>query len=339
MLKIAILGCGYWAAFQVAAWQAVGASAVAVWNRTKTRAEAFAKAWGIPRVFETAGDLFAWGEFDIADIITDVGGHEPLTLLAAAHGKPVICQKPMSYTYESCRRMVDACAAAGCWFAVHENFRYQPPAAQFIKAARSGVIGKPLHAQINMRSPDIELMAKQPALRAMPHMALRDMGPHIFDVARAAFGEMASMYALPVYSYRAEGVDVPDAAVCVMKAESGAAVSCNLVHEWNVNMTVAGEKGSVTLDRDNILRVRTGAGEQAVDTKDWKRLPYIPDEDWNLHGGHIMSAIPRCLADLAGSFQRGAPAPTSGADNLKTMELVFAAIESFETGQAVDIPI
>ncbi|HML48823.1 MAG TPA: Gfo/Idh/MocA family oxidoreductase [Clostridia bacterium] len=144
MLKIAVFGCGYWAAFQVAAWQAQGARVVALWNRTKARAEAFAQRWNIPRVFDSAEALMAWGEFDIADIIADVGAHEALTLLAAQYRKPVICQKPMGSTLESCEKMAQACREAGVWFAVHENFRYQPPTQRFIEAVRSGAIGRPI---------------------------------------------------------------------------------------------------------------------------------------------------------------------------------------------------
>ena len=220
MLRIAVFGCGYWAAFQVAAWQAQGAQVVAVWNRTRAKADAFAEKFSIPNVFDTPEEVYDWGGFDIADIIADAPAHEELTLLAAKRGKAVICQKPMAPTLEACRRMVEGCAAAGVWYAVHENFRYQPPTVAFIEAVRSGVIGKVLHASIAMRSPDLAIMEKQPALKVMPHMVLRDMGPHIFDVARAAFGEMDSIYAVPVYSY--EGIDVPDATTGIVLSSSSA---------------------------------------------------------------------------------------------------------------------
>lgn len=337
MLKVAVFGCGYWAHFQVGAWQAQGAKVVALWNRTRFKADAFAAKWGIERVFDTPQALFEWGQFDVADIITDVGAHESLTLMAASYGKPVICQKPMAYTLDACERMAAACRKAGVWFAVHENFRYQPPTQKFIEAVRSGVIGKVLYAQINMRSPDKAIIAKQDALRTMPHMVLRDIGPHAFDVARAAFGEMTSLYAVPVYSYRDSGIDVPDAALCTLKTADGGVIACHLVHEWNDRFTAQGERGRIVLDHDNVLHIEVNGHETVTDTKTWDKLPYIPDEDWELHGGHIMSAIPRCLDALTQAFEAGVPAPTGGEDNLKTMRLVFAAIDSFETGKVVPI--
>jgi len=70
-------------------------------------------------VFDTPEQTFAAGDFDIADIIADVGAHEPLVLMAAQHKKDVICQKPMASDYPSCQRMVESCRKADVWYAVH----------------------------------------------------------------------------------------------------------------------------------------------------------------------------------------------------------------------------
>lgn len=336
-MKVAILGCGYWAAFQVAAWQAIGVQVVAVWNRTSIRSEEFALRYSIPNVFESPEELFAWGKFDIADIIADVDAHESLVLLAAKYKKAVICQKPMGKSYDSCQRMVKACKDAGIWYAVHENFRYQPPTLAFKKALFSGVIGRPIRAHLVMRSPDRAIMQKQPALITMKHMVLRDMGPHIFDVVRSLFGEMHSVFATPIYTY--PEYSVPDAALCTLRAQNGLVVHCDLVHDWNDRFYVEGEQGSITLTHDNVLKIVSPDGEQIVDTKTWEYLPYIPKDDWELHGGHIFSAIPNCLIDIKNAYLAGKSAPTSGDDNLKTIELVYAAIESFDTEQNIILEV
>lgn len=332
-MKIAIFGCGYWAAFQVAAWQSLGVEVVAVWNRTLPRAQDFAKRFSIPNVFETPDELFAWGQFDIADIIADVDAHEPIVLLAAKYKKAVICQKPMSRTYESCQRMVKACKEAGVWYAIHENFRYQPPTLAFKQALDSGIIGKPLRAHIIMRSPDRAILDVQPALTTMPHMCLRDIGPHIFDVARSLFGEMHSIFATPIYTY--PEYSIPTAALCTLRTKTGLTLHCDLVHDWNDRFYVEGDQGSITLTHDNILKIKSSAGDQMIDTKTWEYLSYIPEKDWEIHGGHIFSSIPNCLNDLKKSYEANSPAPTSGEDNLKTMQLVFAAIKSFDTEQNI----
>jgi len=330
--RVAVFGTGYWAQFQIAAWQAEGAGIVAVWNRTRGRAEQTAARFGIPRVFDTPREVFEWGGFDIADIIADVGAHEQLVLLAAEYGKDVICQKPMSSDLGSCERMVEACKQAGVWYAVHENFRYQPQIIKTAEALRSGVIGRPLQAHLQLRSPDRGLMEKQPALKVMDHMALRDMGPHIFDVARLLFGEAKSVYSRPVRCY--PDIPVDDAAKSLLTMQSGLVLSCDLAHTFPYKLFVEGERGALTLGADNTVTVTADGVTRMLDVGEWPALDYIPPDDWALHGWFVFTAIPLCLRSLMARRAQGLPAETSGEDNLKTMRLLFAAMESQDHGNA-----
>ncbi|NCC49032.1 MAG: hypothetical protein EOM13_08265 [Clostridia bacterium] len=58
----------------------------------------------------------------------------------------------------------------------------------------SGELGRLLRAHLVFKSPDRAIMESQPALKTMDHMVLRDMGPHLFDIARCLFGESSSVY-------------------------------------------------------------------------------------------------------------------------------------------------
>ena len=334
-LRVAVFGTGYWAQFQIAAWQAIGVEVAAVWNRTRERAHLTAGKFGIARVFDTPEEVFAGAAFDIADIIADVDAHEALVLLAAAHHKAVICQKPMAATPQSCDRMLGACQKAGVWYAVHENFRYQPPMARAARLLLEGVIGRPLRAQVQLRSPDRAIMAMQEALTRMDHMALRDMGPHIFDVARCLFGEAARIYTRPLSLY--PDIGVVDTALSLLEMENGMLVSCDLVHEFAHQLFVEGEKGTLLLDREHVIHIMGDGGRQTIDTKGWSRPEYFPQDSWQVHGGHVFLAIPRCLEALRDRFLQGLPAETSGLDNRETMRLVFAAMRSMDEGRAVSL--
>lgn len=334
-LRVAVLGCGYWSGFQIPAWQSLGVQVVGCWNRTRTRADAAAAKWGIPRVFNTPEELFAWGQFDIADIIADVDAHESLTLMAAAHHKDVICQKPMSATLESCERMVRTCRQAGVWYAVHENFRWQPPLSAVSRVLDEGTLGRILRAHVALKSPDRDIMTKQPALTRMDHMALRDMGPHIFDVVRRWFGEARALYSLPVSSYA--DIPVQDTAMTLLDMAGGFPVQADLCHRWEYRMFAEGEDGTLLLDRDNVLHIHDAAGRRSVDTKTWQYLPYIPQDDWAVHGGHVFASIPACLRELKESYMAGRPSATSGQDNLESVRLVFAAIRSWDENRSVKI--
>jgi predicted dehydrogenase len=335
-LRVAVFGTGYWAQFQIAAWQAIGVEVAALWNRTHTKALQIAVKFGIASVYMTPEEVFEKGSFDIADIITDVDAHERLVLMAAAHGKAVICQKPMAPDLLTCERMVAACRDAGVWFAVHENFRYQPPYAYVKEAIGNGSLGLPLHAHIQMKSPDRAILDKQPALAIMDHMVLRDMGPHIFDVARNLFGDVSSVYSRPVVSY--SDIGVQDSAVSLLVMKSGLPVLCTLAHNYPYKVFIQFQHGELLLDRDDVLRIVQGGRSSAVDTRASLEIPaYIPREDVDVHGGNVFAAIPRCLEALCDSFLQGKPAATSGADNLESMRVVFAAIRSQDEGQVFSL--
>ena len=334
-LRVAVFGTGYWAQFQIAGWQAVGADVVAVWNRTREKAEATAARFGIPRVFSTPEEVFGQASFDIADIIADVDAHEPLVRMAAHYKKDVICQKPMAFTLDACVRMAEACREAGVWFAVHENFRYQPQFAPVKEALVGGELGRLLHAHVQLKSPDRPIIGKQPALARMDHMALRDMGPHLFDVVRYLFGDVRSIYSKPVVSYRDIGAE--DTALSLLETESGVPVLCTLAHRFGYKVFAQCEYGALTLDAENVLRIERDGECRTVDTRTWPVLGWIPADDWAIHGGHVFTAIPRCLEALRNRYLKGEPAETSGEDNLKSMQCVFAAIRSADEGRAVSL--
>jgi predicted dehydrogenase len=96
-LRFAVFGAGFWAPFQLAAWSEVGGvQCVAVYNRTRGKAEKLAENFRIPAVYSSPEELLDDEALDFIDIITDMCSHGTFVRLAAERGIPVICQKPMS---------------------------------------------------------------------------------------------------------------------------------------------------------------------------------------------------------------------------------------------------
>src|SRR5688500_2366422 len=112
-LRFAIIGTGFWARYQLAAWQEIpGARCVALYNRTRAKAEGLAREFAVPAVFDDAEALIRETRPDFVDVITDVETHPHFVQLAAAHQVPVVCQKPMAPSLETARAMAAACEAA-----------------------------------------------------------------------------------------------------------------------------------------------------------------------------------------------------------------------------------
>jgi predicted dehydrogenase len=291
--RVLVLGTGYWANFQIPAWQSLGVEVSGVWNRSFDKAKTAAEKFGIKNVYENLEEAFA-SSFDIADIITGPEVHEKLVIMASAAGKHVICQKPMADTLTDCEKMVKVCEDMGVWYAVHENFRYQPP----IMTVKEHIsfVGKPVYAHIQLKSPDREIIAKQPALMDLDHLCLRDMGPHIFDVARFYFGEAESIYTIPANAY--PDLQKEDSSMSVLKMKSGIPVFCQLAQDFLYKVFIKGENGTLTLTGDHKIILTDSKGTNIINTEKWNRLDYIPDSDWYVHGGHVFAAIPLCLSAL-----------------------------------------
>ena len=175
-LQFAIIGTGFWAQFQIGAWKELtGARLVAVCDRDRARAEALARRFGIPRVYDDAEQLIDSEKLDFVDVAVGPEAHAALVLLAARHRVPVICQKPMALDFPSCQQMVDACREAGIPFLIHENYRWQEPMRRIRRVLDSGRIGRPCRAHIQFSHGDIRLFDNQPYLFTQPHFAMFDM--------------------------------------------------------------------------------------------------------------------------------------------------------------------
>ena len=195
-LRFAVIGTGFWSNFQVAAWKELeGVELVAVFNRTRKRAEEVAAKFNIPKVYDSVEELMNKEDLDFVDIITDVNTHAEFTIAAAQNGIDVICQKPMAASLQDAKKMVDICTEQKVKFFVHENFRWQAPLRALKKVMDRGVIGKPFKARVSFCSA-FPVYDNQPFLAELDHFILTDIGSHVLDVCRFLFGEVKSLYCM-----------------------------------------------------------------------------------------------------------------------------------------------
>jgi predicted dehydrogenase len=329
-LRFAIFGAGFWARVQLAAWRELGGTeCVAVYNRSRDKAEAFARDLGVAAVYDDPEKLLGEVRPDFVDNITEIGGHKPLSLLCAKHRIPCICQKPMASSLKDAREMVVAFAKARTPFFVHENWRWQTPMRALIDTLRSGTIGTPFRARFTMVS-GFDVWANQPTLRDLEKFILTDLGTHLLDTARACFGEARSLYCqLQRTLPDVKGDNV--ATLLLSMGEARTSVTIEMAYAKTplerevfpqTLAFVEGPFGSIELAADYWLRVTTRNGTQC-----YRHAPprYVwADPRYDV----AQSSMVPCLRDLMGALRGKRAAETTGADNLKTLELVFAAYDS-----------
>ena len=115
-LKFAVFGTGFWSYYQLSGWKEVlGAEPIALYNRTRSKAEAVAKQFNVPSVYDNPDELLEkhQHELDFIDIITDVDSHAQFTEKGAKYGLDVICQKPMGPNQEVAKKIVETCKKTG----------------------------------------------------------------------------------------------------------------------------------------------------------------------------------------------------------------------------------
>ena len=226
MMKFAIAGTGFWSRFQLAGWRELGGvECVAVYNRTRSRAETLAAEFGVPAVYDSPEAMLDREKPDFLDVITDVGTHARLVHLAAQRRVPVICQKPMAASVAEAEGMVNACRATETPLFIHENWRWQWPIRRLKRELETGAVGSPFRATIQFCS-SFPVFDNQPFLKQLDQFILTDMGSHILDTARFLFGEVDGLYC----ETRRVHTDIrgEDVATVMMTMVSGMTVTCHL---------------------------------------------------------------------------------------------------------------
>ena len=345
-LRFAVIGTGFWATYQLPAWFELEAvELIAVYNRTRTRADAFARQFNVPYVYDDIDELLKRhaSELDFVDIITDVDTHPYFTAKAAEYDLDVICQKPMGPTLEAARQMVETCRKQGVRFYVHENFRWQTPIRQLKAVLDSGVIGKPFRAAVSFCSA-FPVFANQPFLAQLEQFILTDIGSHVLDICRFLFGEATSLYCQTTHvNPTIRGEDVANVLMTMQSglacyvAMSYASIQAHDVFPQTL-VTVEGSAGSVVLGRDFEIRTTTRHDDGRRITESQTATPPVytwADPDYALVHASIVDCNRNLLNDLRGL----GGAETTGADNFETIRLVYAAYESAAKNEVVRLTV
>lgn len=337
-LKFAVLGTGFWSHFQIPAWFEVGGvQLVAVYNRTISKAEQVAKKFNVPHVYSDPEELLKNEQLDFIDIITEVPAHAPLVYLAAQYKVPIICQKPLAPDYETAQKMVAACQEAGIPFFVHENYRWQAPIRELKKIMDEGHIGRPFRGRFQfMHALEPFVWENQPLLKTLQRLIIADQGSHQLDLARFFLGEAQSIYCQHLRIRN--DIVAEDVASIMLKMDRAIGnVEMSFVSrtEWNhfpeAFIYLEGPQGTLELAPDFWIRLTTASGTQIRHCPPPRYAWADPAYDVN----HA-SMVP-LHQDFLRAFRTGQPPENTGADNLKTMQLVYSAYESAERNEVIKL--
>ncbi len=333
----ALIGCGFFARNHMHGWAgAEEAEIVAVCDRDRDRAEAFAREFGVAGVYGDAAEMLAAERPDFVDIATTVESHRPLVELALGAAALTICQKPFAETYADGLAMVEAAERAGRPLLVHENFRWQAPFRALKARIVAGEIGAPRFARLSFRH-GFDVYANQPYLAETPDLALMDVGLHLFDLARFLMGDVARIACET--QRRNPRVRGEDAFAALLRHEHGAVTTVECCFDSRIAPEpfpqtlawVEGDAGTLELGFDYRLRLHRDG--RVAETEVEAAVPAWGARPWHVVQDSVAAFEAHVVDVLAG---RAEPQP-SGRHNLGTLALTLAARRSAARGETVDM--
>lgn len=121
----------------------------AVCSRNQEKVQAFADQWGYESVATDWKALIARDDIDAVDICTPNDTHAEIALAAAAAGKMILCEKPLSRNLAEGEKMVEAIELADVKSTVWYNYRRLPAVSLAKQLIDSGKLGKIYHYRAN----------------------------------------------------------------------------------------------------------------------------------------------------------------------------------------------
>jgi predicted dehydrogenase len=270
------------------------------------------------------------------DFVVDVTipeAHHDVTLTALAHGLPVIGEKPMAHSMEAARAMVAASERAGKLYMVSQSRRYDNRILAYRRLIEKTC------GPLGILNADFYIGAHFGGFRdEMEHVLLLDMAIHSFDQARFLSGaDPVAVYAEefnPAWSWYKGAAS----ATCLFEMANGLRFTYRgswcaegLHTSWECDWRATGASGTALWDGHGALKgARVTGGEGFHHATEPIEEP-ITNE--------VSGGIAGSLEDFLNALDTGATPMGECHDNIKSLAMVFGAVESATTGKRVTILI
>lgn len=261
------------------------------------------------------------------DVVVPTGRHDVVTT-GLAHGCHVLSEKPMAASLTEARELVRLAAEADRIHAVVQNRRYIPGVRRIRRLIESGVLGDitALHA-------DFFIGAHFGGFRdAMQNVLLLDMAIHTFDAARFMAGRDArAVYCHETnprgswYAHGAAANAIFELAGDVTFTYRGSWAAEGANTSWESGWRIIGTRGTLLWDGAERFEAHVVDGDDGFH-RPLAAIEVPPPADPAQTHGHAS-----VIAEFIDSIETGRRPETAGSDNIKSLAMVFAAIESART--------
>ncbi len=321
--RFAILGFGLHASRRLVPSfaRSTEAELVGLWRRNPAAAASDAEEHGL-RAFSSAKELCASPDVDAVFITSPDAMHLEDARLAFAHGKAVLCEKPLAMNAGQAAAMQTAAEAAGLLFGVGQNFRFNLSVEHMRDQILAGKIGTPQLAHAQYAYPGYLASRKwitDPALACGGPIA--DVGVHCIDTLRFVLSdEVKSIAVLANRDDRSGDVEAVATMQLAMRSGCFANVTATARAPYRTLLEIVGTEG--VLIAENGLTV-----DRPVDITLRKAGELIETHTVSNSDGYV-----RMIDSFSEALRGQGTFSASGADGVVNQQILDAAFRSWHSG-------
>ncbi len=285
--------------------------------------------YGVARdtIFASLDEAIANSDADFVLDVTPPAIHPEIAFKAFENGLHVIGEKPLSDNFEVAKKVAAASHAAGLTHMITQNYRFGALPRTSRRVLDDGLIGKPGQCDIKFYMNWADLPGSHYVTE--PYMLINDMMVHHFDLMRYVLNEDPISVSAKTWN-QPWGWHAGDAChsitfqfesgLIATHVANGAAVGSRTT--YNGDWRIEGPQGSLDWEGDKLFHSHLHRAEKEVDHREIKLDETAPGD--------------QAMLDEFFAVIRDNRAPECGAqDNLKSLAMVFAAIQSAQEKREV----
>lgn len=284
--------------------------------------------FGVPFGTTNLDELLARPEVDIIDLAVHANQRLPLVEKIAKAGKPILSQKPFAMNWEDAKKMVEICEKAGVTLMINQQARWAPAHRAVKVLIDRGVLGH-IYSVLHLHRSFQDFPGSW--FVALENANIVDHGIHYIDLSRYFTG-------LTPVRVKATTTMVPgQSAVSPMIFT----INCEyepqhqvmaMIHFNNIVPTSALHKYEWYIDGTEGSLVASQS-ELVISFKDNPSHRQV----FAIHGRWFPDAFGGSMGEMMQALTEEREPQTSGRDNLNSLKIAYAAVESSNTGQAVEL--
>jgi UDP-N-acetylglucosamine 3-dehydrogenase len=324
-MRVCIAGCGTMGTvYADNLCKMEGVQLAGVFDREVEKSEIFSNRYRTSG-FISFEEMMKQVDPDVVCITMPTFLHKEYVIKAAEWRKHVICEKPIAMNLSEAKEMVQACKQNQVRLFIGHVVRFFPEYAALKQEIESGVIGEIGVAHAKRVGPHPGA-ARWYGDSVKSGGVIMDLMIHDIDFMRWSIGEVKSVYTLN------KKTGDMDYASVTLRFHNGAIA--NLVGFWgypgafSTSVEIAGKKGMLRWDSDQAKSLVITKKEKAIKTSSGAVVPQCPAK----HDPFYYEVL-----HFLDCLQNGTTPIVTAEDACKALEIVYAAMESSETGQPIQL--